>query len=91
MEKKPLDLSTLALYADDKVLAAEWPALYDAMSAAYPRLDINAQVLKAHAWEVANPKARKTQRARYLNNWMSRASTFPSEVVEEKRSKKNDF
>src|SRR5690606_29238968 len=43
---------------------------------AYPRLDVMAELRKARAWCVANPRQRKTRggAAKFLNGWLSRAS-----------------
>ena len=43
---------------------------------AYPRIDVMAELRKARAWCVANPRQRKTRggAAKFLNGWLSRAS-----------------
>src|SRR5690606_38799197 len=43
---------------------------------AYPRLDVMAELRKAGAWCVANPRQRKTRggAAKFLYGWLSRAS-----------------
>ena len=38
----------------------------------YPAVDVRSEVRKAIAWLEANPKNRKTQWKRFLNNWLSR-------------------
>lgn len=45
-------------------------------TAAYPRIDVIAELAKARAWCLSNPKNRKTRggAARFLNSWMSRAN-----------------
>lgn len=40
---------------------------------AYPAIDVEAEIKKAAAWLMANPKNKKSQYARFLNNWFSRA------------------
>lgn len=40
---------------------------------AYPAVYVEAEVNKAAAWLVANPKNRKSNYARFLNNWLSKA------------------
>ena len=40
---------------------------------AYPAIDVEAELKKAAAWLMANPKNKKSQYARFLNNWFSRA------------------
>jgi hypothetical protein len=38
------------------------------------RLWIAAEISKAHAWELANPRKAKKNKARFLTNWLSRAA-----------------
>lgn len=40
---------------------------------AYPAISIETETAKAAAWLVANPKNRKSNLARFLTNWFSRA------------------
>jgi uncharacterized protein YdaU (DUF1376 family) len=40
---------------------------------AYPAIDIQAELNKAAAWVIANPKNVKKQWGRFLNSWLSRA------------------
>lgn len=40
---------------------------------AYPALSLDAELAKAAAWILANPKNKKSNYARYLTNWLSRA------------------
>lgn len=40
---------------------------------AYPALSLDAELSKAAAWIIANPKNKKSNYARYLTNWLSRA------------------
>jgi hypothetical protein len=40
---------------------------------AYPALNLESEIAKAEAWLVANPKNRKSNNARFLTNWLSRA------------------
>ena len=68
----PPELVDLELYAVDEKLCARWPKLFAAWKVAYPGLDIVAEVKRAHAWEVANPKRRKKDRARFIGNWLQR-------------------
>ena len=50
-------------------MAGEW-------SRAYPKVDVLAEVRKARAWCLSNPKNRKTKggASRFLNSWLSRAN-----------------
>lgn len=41
---------------------------------AYPNLDVDAELLKAESWYAANPKRRKKNHARFITNWLGRAS-----------------
>lgn len=43
---------------------------------AYPRIDVVAELRKARAWCIANPRQRKTRAgvSKFLNGWLSRAS-----------------
>lgn len=69
----PDDLRGLALYEADGKLCRAWGELLGAWRAAFPRLDVLAEVRKAHAWESANPARRKTDRRRFLNTWLGNA------------------
>lgn len=40
---------------------------------AYPAIDLAAEVAKAHAWVLANPKNRKSNWGRFLNGWLGKA------------------
>jgi len=55
----------------------------DRWQQAYPAVDVDQEVRKAQEWLAANPKKRKKDVRRFLNNWMSRCqerggSTGPS-------------
>ncbi|MEY9435549.1 hypothetical protein [Bradyrhizobium elkanii] len=41
--------------------------------AAYPAIDVRAEIARAEAWLLANPKNRKSDLPRFLNNWLNRA------------------
>lgn len=40
---------------------------------AYPALSLDAELSKAAAWIIANPKNKKSNYARFLTNWLTRA------------------
>ncbi|NPT59066.1 replication protein [Paraburkholderia elongata] len=40
---------------------------------AYPALSLDAELSKASAWIIANPKNKKSNYARFLTNWLTRA------------------
>jgi phage replication O-like protein O len=69
----PAELCGLALYEADGKLCRAWGELLGAWKVAFPRLDVLAEVRKAHAWESANPARRKTDRRRFLNTWLGNA------------------
>jgi hypothetical protein len=49
------------------------PGLRDAWQRAYPALSLDAELARAAAWLIANPKNRKSNYARFLTGWLSRA------------------
>lgn len=69
----PEELKGLNLYENNEKLLKLWPELIEAWKNAFPGINIIAEVKAAHAWEVANPKRRKVDKARFLQNWMARA------------------
>lgn len=48
-------------------------AVIDKWQEAYPAIDVRAEITKAEAWQLANPKNRKSDYTRFLNGWLSRA------------------
>lgn len=40
---------------------------------AYPGINVDMEIAKAEAWQIANPNNRKSNYVRFLNGWMSRA------------------
>jgi hypothetical protein len=62
----------ISLDADGK-----WSGVPDRLLAtwkeAYPALSLDAELSKAAAWIIANPKNKKSNYARFLTNWLSRA------------------
>lgn len=69
----PKELFGLELYQNDKTLLVNWESQMTAWRQAFPYLDIEAEIRKAHAWEMANPKKRKKAKRRFLMNWFLRA------------------
>lgn len=55
----------------------EWVGIPEKLSAkwseAYPAVNVPAELAKASAWIMANPKNRKSNYARFLTNWLTRA------------------
>jgi hypothetical protein len=80
--------STVALIPlDDGTDYAVRQDSVDEFTAAYPRIDVAAELAKARAWCLSNPKNRKTRSGaqRFLNSWLSRAndrSAATSNVVD---------
>jgi len=59
------------------LVSGRWTGLgeeqLEAWEAAYPGVDVDAEVKKAAAWCLSNPdSAPKSQYGRYLNTWLSR-------------------
>lgn len=52
------------------------PELLTEYRAAYPRVDVEAELRKARAWSVSNPAKRKTRRGcpKFLNTWLANAA-----------------
>lgn len=54
-----------------------WTGIPDALMAtwkqAYPALSLDAELSKAAAWIIANPANKKSNYARFLTNWLTRA------------------
>ena len=54
----------------------EWRHIPDHLMAtwkkAYPAIDVQAELAKAAAWIISNPRNRKKNYSRYLTNWLSR-------------------
>ena len=67
----------LELYESHPTLCRDFPGLLKAWEKAYPGVDVRGEVRKAHAWEVANPKRRKRNKTRFLNNWLAEAQDRP--------------
>jgi len=68
----PQDLLGLRLYEADHLLCSRWPELKESWAVAFPGVDPAAEVRRAHAWELANPKKIKKDRPKFLNTWFSR-------------------
>ena len=48
-------------------------SLFQTWEKAYPAIDLRVELNKAAAWAIANPKNRKSNWAKFLTNWFSRA------------------
>jgi hypothetical protein len=69
----PEALKDLPEYAADKKLCKAWDKQLVIWETAFPGTDIIAEVRKAYAWEMADPKRKKTLHVKFLTNWLSRA------------------
>jgi len=85
----PRELLTLELYRDlsrymgsgalvrrgqtIRRLWERWDSYLSTWQAAYPHVDVVAEIRKAHAWELCNPGKRKRDVPRFLNNWLKNA------------------
>lgn len=47
--------------------------LITAWADAYPAVDVRAEIAKAKVWLISNPKNRKSDIPKFLNNWLNRA------------------
>lgn len=47
--------------------------LWTAWGQAFPALNLDSELSKAAAWVIANPKNKKSNYARFLTNWLTRA------------------
>lgn len=73
-------------FADGK-FHFEDESIFEAWGAAYPRVNVKAEVRKAEAWAAANPAKAKKNWKRFLVNWLSRAqSKAPKGPATEKRA-----
>ena len=78
----PEVLRGLELYENNTKLLKRFPTNYRNWKKAYPHLDIDHQIVKAHCWEIDNPKRQKQSKARFLGGWLSRE--------DDKRAKRPD-
>lgn len=70
----PEALAQLFLYRVDRDLCRRWGDLSSAWSMAFPGVDIEREVARAHAWEVSNPGRVRRARSAFLYSWLERAS-----------------
>lgn len=68
----PEELKGLELYEADTRLCKRWDKCIASWRAAFPGVDIEGELRRAHAWEVSNPQKRKVDKARFLYGWFSR-------------------
>lgn len=72
-----LESDAVAIYilADDGQAFEVMESYIESVKAAYPRIDVKEQLLRAGAWCAANPTKRKTPRGipRFINSWLNAA------------------
>jgi uncharacterized protein YdaU (DUF1376 family) len=52
--------------------------ILQAWKSAYPLVNVDAEIAKAYAWEMSNPKNEKKNKQRFVNSWLSRAKPSPA-------------
>lgn len=55
----------------------------EGFAVAFPAVSLEAEIAKAHAWVLANPKNRKSEWGRFLNNWLQKAQNSAPRVQTE--------
>lgn len=65
-------------------------SLVDGWADAYPAVNIQQEIAKAAAWLMSNPKNKKSDYPRFLNNWLSRAQDSARPVATQQRQGKFD-
>lgn len=85
----PPELLELELYRKNKKLLESFGLLMITWKQAYPGVNLLAELKKAHAWEVANPKRRKVDKVGFLQRWMARAQDKGG--ITDERSAIEDF
>lgn len=71
----PKFIYDLELYAKDEKFVKRVSELIRHWGKTYKHVNVEAEIRKAHTWEVCNPSKRKKDRAKFLNNWLNRADT----------------
>jgi len=67
----PDELKEFPHYVADKLFCAKWPVLRKEWQRAFPGVDIQAELKKAHAWQTA--KQLKVNQRAFLHSWLARA------------------
>lgn len=49
------------------------PAVMQRWEEAYPKLDVDAEISRAEAWYMSNPRKRKKNHEAFITNWLSRS------------------
>jgi uncharacterized protein YdaU (DUF1376 family) len=73
--KKEKNITTFAEYAEaaQSAVALYLKENFEIWRKAYPAIDLETESAKALSWLNANPKNKKSNIKRFLNNWLSRA------------------
>jgi hypothetical protein len=77
----PPELKGLELYENNVKLLQRWDKLKKSWHLSCPGIDIQAEIRAAHAWEIANPRKQKIDKARFLNGWIKREQDKPKPHV----------
>lgn len=70
-EAKPAKIKPTFDWETGKIVGLP-DAVIDKWQEAYPAVNVRAEIAKAEAWQLANPKNRKGDYVRFLNNWLMR-------------------
>jgi hypothetical protein len=56
-----------------------YSSMFDVWQAAYPAVDVKAELKKIHAWLMSNPTKRKTKSgmAKFINFWLAKEQNNP--------------
>lgn len=68
--KVPPALESYPLFAADRNLCRRWSELVVAWEEAFPGVDLERELAKAHAWQLSHAKRRKKDQAKALWNWL---------------------
>lgn len=77
----PNVIRDLPEYVKDVKLCWGLPAATLAWEKAYPGVNISAEIRRAYAWEMADPRRRKILRLKFLQAWMARSQDRPKSEV----------
>ena len=76
--RQPLSIvKGLKLYEKHEQLNKKIPEMIPIWKQVCPGINIEMEIKKAHAWELANPKKQKVDKIRFLGAWMNRCQDRP--------------
>jgi len=80
----PAQLKGLELYEKDEAFLKKFDSLFAQWKSAYPRVDIDLEIKKAHIWELNQPASkRKKNRGSFISNWLGRANSSLPELPDD--------